>query len=115
ERVRAVFELIARPVRAVRELARLADDRDSRPEGERGGGADDEAARLDAEHRVDPPSIWCDEGFDHGAEGIRVGEQRRDVLEDDPGFREIRDVADETLEIGHLLDAPREAARRAGR
>src|SRR5581483_6169319 len=83
ERVATVLELVARGVGLVRQLARLAHDGHPGAERVRGGG-DDEPARLDAEHHVRAAAKVRGEGVDRGAEGARVGEQRRDVLEDDP-------------------------------
>src|SRR5262249_24874935 len=41
-----------------------------------------------------------DERVDRGMQRGRVGEQRRDVLEDDAGLREVGDVADAGLQVG---------------
>ena len=40
------------------------------------------------------------QAVDGGAEGGRVSQERRDVLEDDPLLGEVRHVADEALEAG---------------
>src|SRR2546429_658075 len=57
ERVAAVLELVAGCIGLVRELARLAHQRQPRAETVGHGGADDEAAGLDPEHDVDPPPV----------------------------------------------------------
>src|SRR3546814_12399117 len=66
--------------------------------------AEDEAARFDAQHRVERHAA---PGFGHridrGGIAVRVGEQRGDVLEHYAWLREIRDVADQGLPVGHGL------------
>src|SRR5436190_12252204 len=75
--------------------------------------AEDEPARLGAEDhvrlaRLDPVG----EQVDRLRERPLVAEQRHDVLEDDPGLREVRDVANLALEV---LDAQCEATWRRSR
>jgi hypothetical protein len=80
----------------VRQLARLAHRHEARVEEVRDRRRGDEAPGLDAQDPVDvavPEGIG--EAVDRGAEGRGVGEERRDVLEDDPGLREVGDVADQ--------------------
>ena len=63
------------------------------PVGER--RAEDEAARLGAEDEVRLARLGAlRELLDRLVQRLRVGEQRHDVLEDDPALREVRDVAD---------------------
>src|SRR5690606_27244435 len=71
-------------------------------EGQRGGK--DEAARLGGNHGIDPSSAeMVGHAGNGGAEGFRRGQQRRDVLEDDPRLGEIGDVANVLVQIklGH--------------
>ena len=63
------------------------------------GGGHDETARLDPQHLVDRlVPVRVGETVEGGSQRRRVGQQGRDVLEDDPGLREVRDVADECRE-----------------
>src|SRR2546428_5893947 len=57
ERVAAVLELVARGIGLERELAGLPHQHDAGAEAVRDRGADDEAARLDAEHQVGAPTV----------------------------------------------------------
>ena len=107
ERVGAVFELVARRVALVRQLARLADERQTESERIRHRGADDEAARLDAEDHVDTSAIAARDPIDDLLECRPRREQRRDVLEDDAGLRKVADVADVRLQLveGHVASS----------
>src|SRR5262249_53351948 len=82
-----------------RQLARLAHDGD--PDAERVGQrrADDEAARLDTEHHVGRAAIALGQVVDGPSERRPVGQQRRDVLEDDARLGEVRNVADVALQL----------------
>ena len=57
------------------------------------GGAEDEAPGLDADDEVDAPPPPVGHVAHDRAEGLTVGEQRGDVLEQHPRAREVRDVA----------------------
>src|SRR5581483_4720240 len=57
---------------------------------------DHEATRLDAGHQVEGArAVVPHDRVDHVAEPGRVGEQRREVLEDDARLREVGYVGDE--------------------
>ena len=87
----AVLGLVRDAVGLRRELAGLARRDEAGVEPRREGAAEDEAARLDADDRVD---VLADEALgervEHDVQRPRVGEQRRDVLEQDPRLRESR-------------------------
>src|SRR5690606_30203183 len=94
ERVGPVLERVVDAARLERELARLAHRREAGPEVERDGRREDEATRLDADDEVDVVRGEVVGQLPHdGGEEVRVGEDRREVLELDPGLREVRDVA----------------------
>src|SRR6266496_3485377 len=44
------------------------------------------------------PAVSDDDQVDHRGERVVVGEERRDVLEDDPLLRKVRDVPDQALD-----------------
>src|SRR5581483_1956901 len=67
------------------------------PVGHRSG--DDEPPGLDADDLADAPADEAvGDGVDDEGEALRVGEERRDVLEDDPRLGEVGDVPDEIFE-----------------
>src|SRR5581483_5657871 len=106
ERVLAVLEHVARAHGLGRELAGPP-RRDEAAAG-RGGDrrAEDEAARLGPEDEVGLALPHpAGEVGDRLAEGLGVGEQRRDVLEPDPGGREVRHLPDLRPQVGHGLGA----------
>ena len=76
---------------------RAGDEAAAEPAGERAAG--DEAARLGAEHEVGLARLGPRRRGRRPsrASASAVGEQRHDVLEDDPRLREVRDVADHRL------------------
>src|SRR5918997_1344735 len=80
----------------VGQLAGLADGDEAGSEvvGDRGG--EDEAAGLDPDHLVDVAAAEVDDRLvDHRGEADLVGQQRGDVLEDDPFLGEVGHVTDE--------------------
>src|SRR5262249_47706843 len=83
----AVLELVGHAVGLVRELAGLAHRDEARVQPRRERAAEDEAARLDAHDDVD---VLADEALgeqiERDVEGARIREERRDVLEEDPGL-----------------------------
>src|SRR5215204_4536794 len=92
----AVLERVLLGLDLVGQLAGLADGEEAGPEvvGHRGG--QDEAAGLDADDLVDVAPAEVDHRLvDHRGEGDLVGQQRGDVLEDDPRLGEVGHVADE--------------------
>ena len=95
EHALSVLEAVLLPIGAPGQLPGLAYDREALSEhaGER--RAEDEAARLDADDPIGPPAgRMLREPIDHAAERHRIGDQRREILEDDPFLGEIHDVAD---------------------
>ena len=100
----AVLGLVGDLVALGRQLPGLSRGDEARvePRGER--AAEDEAAGLDADDDVD---VLADEALgdrvEDDVERPRVGEERRDVLEEDPRGREVRDVADLALRVGERL------------
>src|SRR5215218_10557532 len=107
----AVLERVLLGLDLVGQLARLADGHEAGPEvvGDRRG--QDEPAGLDADHLVDVAAAEVDHRLvDDRGEGDLVGQQRGDVLEDDPRLGEVGDVADavpDTLDVdGHGQGPP---------
>src|SRR5215211_274135 len=93
---RAVLERVLLGLDLVGQLAGLADGDEAGPEvvGDRRG--QDEPAGLDTDHLVDVAAAEVDDRLvDHRREADLVGQQRGDVLEDDPRLGEVGHVADE--------------------
>ena len=98
--VRPILEIVGGLDGVPRQLARLARRHEAavEPIGER--TAEDEASRLGAENDVWPKRTReLLEPVDRLAEIGRVGDERHQILEDDPGLREIRDVADAVAQV----------------
>ena len=92
----AVLRLHADAVALGRQLARLARRDEARVEARCQRAAEDEAARLDADDGVDVlADVPLRDRVEHDVKRTRIGEQRGDVLEQDPGGGEVGDVADE--------------------
>src|SRR5262245_20463698 len=103
QRVAPVLELARDGARPGRSLAQLADLHDARPQLMRDGAAEDEAARLHADHHVAPlVLIVAGQRVDGEPPRRAVLEQRGDVLEEDAFGREILDVTDLGPEIGDV-------------
>ena len=69
----------------------------------RDGAAEDEAARFDPDHHVDPLAlILTGQRFDGEPPRRAILEQRGDVLEENAFGREILDVADLASELGDV-------------
>src|SRR5215217_7541063 len=99
----AVLERVLLGLDLVGQLAGLADGHEAGPEvvGDRRG--QDEPAGLDPDHLVDvAPAEMDDRVVDHRGEGDLVGQQRGDVLKDDPRLGEIGDVADAVPDALHV-------------
>src|SRR5262244_3586794 len=95
EHVTAVFELVLLLDHRARELALLPHGHETRAELLRQRAAEDEAARLHADHDVDlGRAIALGQMIDHRAPRHPILEQRGDVLEEDPFGREVFDIAD---------------------
>ena len=65
--IRAVLEIVVVAIELARQLARLADRHEPRVDLVRERGAEDEAARLDADDLVDLAAIALGEQIDHVA------------------------------------------------
>ena len=112
ERVEAVLELVLGADRVPGQLAGLPRGHEAAAEPVRQRAAEDEAARLCAEDHVGLQRLGVGrEPIDRVAERLLVGEERHDVLEDDPRLREVGDVPD----LGGEVDRhrAREPMRRA--
>ena len=116
EAVGAVLELVGRLDRLPRQLARLAGRHEAAAEPVGEGAAEDEAARLGAEDHVglERPRERL-EPVDRLPEVDGVGDERHQVLEDDPRLGEVRDVADAVAQVergpGVLTGGPYLSAR----
>src|SRR5262249_11865619 len=79
------------------------------------GGAEDEAAALDADDDVDALILErYRQAVDRGMQTRRVLEQRRDVVEENAGFREIGNVSNLALEVVHVHDVEKPVSRPVG-
>ena len=88
------------PDSAARQLALLAHHRKAAAErvGERRG--DEKAARFDADQKVRAERTHrVRHALDRCVPSLRVREQRRDVVEQDPGLRKIGDRPNVLLQI----------------
>src|SRR6267378_4139463 len=100
QRALAVLERVLDPIRLVRQLPELADWREPDLQAIRESGPEDEAPRLDGQDAVEsaPPQPLLQRAED-GLQRFRVAQDRRDVLEEDPGLGKIRNVADERARV----------------
>ena len=99
----AVLERVLDADRPPRQLPRLARGDEPCAELVSERPAEDEPPRLRAEDELRRArSCPLGELVDRRPERGRVGEQRHDVLEEDPRLREVRDVPDVRLQIRHL-------------
>ena len=98
ELVRAVLEGIALRVHLTWELARLAGGNEPGTKTIGNGSADEKAPRLGADDLVD---AHAEKVVDHrvnaGGQAMLVGDERRDVLEDDARLGIVGNVDDEVL------------------
>src|SRR5262249_39227930 len=75
----------------------------------------DEPAALDADDEIDALVLERDrQAVDRSAQAGRVLQQRRDVVEENAGFREIGDVSNLGLEIVHGHEAENPVSRPVG-
>src|SRR2546427_2281084 len=108
EHVPAVLELVLLLDHRRGELALLAHGHEARAKLVREHPAEDEAARLDADHDIDGAlRILRGKMFDDRRPRRRVLEQRGDVLEEDAFGGEILDVADPGPKRGDVHDGER--------
>jgi hypothetical protein len=92
----AVLQRVRRRHRAPGELPALTDRHEAHPQPPGHRGAEDEPAGLHPGDHVDAAvGHRLRDGVDHGGEGDRVGQQRGDVPEGDPGRGMVGDVADQ--------------------
>ena len=100
EPIGAIFQRIFFCDRRAGELSVLADKEkpDAKPLGER--GAEDEAARLDRGNKVRLFLNAACEMIDGGGKAWAVEKQSSDIAELDPGFRKVRDRADQRPQLG---------------
>ena len=99
ERIHAVLELVLDREDVAGELPGLAREDEAGVRGHGHRRPQNEAARLGRHHIVDLARAGVlGELVDREAERLGVEEERRDVLEDDPRLREVRDVLDVVLE-----------------
>ena len=57
-------------------------------------GGENEAARLQTGHCIDPAGVMSRQALDEGAESPPIGQQRSNVPEQDPGLGEVRHLAE---------------------
>src|SRR4051812_5302434 len=120
ERVRAVLEGVLHGDRLRRQLAQLAHRDEAGIQLVGHGGAEDEAPRLHPDDDVDLlAGIGLEHEIDRLAVGLLVLQQRGDVVEQDPGLRKVRDLADPPTKLlgGHrrgFLQAGRPEQRAGG-
>src|SRR6266496_753758 len=96
---RPVLQRVFHALGVPRQLALFPDGHESGAEVVRHRRGEDESAGLDTHDLVDvAPAVSDDDQVDHRGERVVVGEERRDVLEDDPLLRKVRDVPDQALD-----------------
>ena len=87
EQVGAVLEVVLLALDLPGQLAPLADGDEAGTETVGDGGGEDESPGLDPDHLGHPVAgEAARRGVDGESEAFGVGEERRDVLEDDPGL-----------------------------
>ena len=93
--VEAIFEPVLCADRLLGQLARLARGNESDSQLARQRAREDEPARLGGDDQVysERPGVGG-QLLNDVVERRRIEQQRRDVPEDDPGLREVGDVAD---------------------
>lgn len=100
EAVGAVFEGVVDAVDAAGELAGFANGDEPGGEGLSDGGAEDEAAGLGADDEFDTlAAVGVGHQLDGEGETPGIRQQRREILEENPGLGEVGDVADEGVEV----------------
>ena len=110
EAVGAVLEVVRRLDGLPGQLARLSGGHEAAAEPVGECAAEDEAARLRAEDDVRLPGPrQLGEPVDRLAEVDGVGDERHQVLEDDPGLGEVRHVADTVTQVECCLRAHRKS------
>src|SRR5437660_3761044 len=119
EQAGAVLQLVGLGLDLPRQLPDLADGHEAGPEPVGDGGGDDEPPGLDADDLGDAETLEAaDDRIDHEREALRVGQEGRDVLEDDPGLGEVGDVPDQVFQARnvrlHTSSVPAGPATRRG-
>src|SRR5215471_7345996 len=106
ERVGAVLEIVRRADCFRRQLPDLPDWREPGADAIGDRRADDEAAAFDADDEIDAFVVKRRrEAVDYRVKARRVAQERRDVVEENPALRKIRDVTNFLLELirSHLM------------
>ena len=104
--VGAIFQLIVLPDGAPGQLALLAQRHEAGPEPVGHRAAQNEAARLDADHGLDAGSaIGFDQPLDAGVESRRMFEQRGHVAKHDAGLRIVGNRPHQRFQIEFNLHA----------
>ena len=105
DRVRAVFEVIRLRDGAVWEFAPFPNRNEATTEGMRDAAPEDKASGLDSEHLGDAfTHERLYEEVDRKSMKLRVREDRRDILEEDPRLREVRNVSDGGRQLINFVD-----------
>jgi hypothetical protein len=100
QHVLAVLQRVARAVHGAGQLAALADRHEAASQVLREPRAEDETARRDPRDVVDVEiGAGRTDRANGGVEPACIGEQRRDVAEQDAGRGEVRDAGDQTFEV----------------
>ena len=102
ERVGAVFEVVGVADHGAGQLADFADHGKAEAQAQRQGGGEEKAARLD---RRQPVGLEGRDALGHLLDRrppeVRVGQERRDVVEQDAGLGKIGNAPDVPVEVDH--------------
>src|SRR5439155_16529443 len=102
QRVAAVFELVAGADAPRRQLPRLAHRREAGPDAIRDRRAENEPAALDGDNDLDTLILERKgKRIDGRAEARWILQQRRDVVEENPGLGEVRNMTDFFFKLVH--------------
>jgi len=105
EGVGAVLQVVGNGDRLAGELPRLADQAEPGRQAAGDGRPEDEPAALGPDDQVDVVAAErVGQQFDRQGQPRRIGQQRRDVAEQDARLGEVGDVADQPLEVFHGVD-----------
>src|SRR6266852_8172055 len=98
--VGTVLQRVLYALRRGGQLSRLPDGDQPCPERECDGRAEQKATRFDRhDARNAPSAVRLRHRLDSLTEKLDVQEHRRDVLEHDPGLREVVDIPDRALQL----------------
>ncbi len=105
--VSAVFKGVLDAVHGAGEFAGLADGHEAGRERLGHGDAEDESPGFGADDHVHAhAAVGVGHEFHGEGEALAVGKEGREVLEDDAGLGEVRDVDDECAEFVHGAGLP---------